>query len=414
MLLFAIISMWQPALLWFWITVISMCFAPFIFNPHQFAFMDFFIDYKTFIHWLFSGNTKYQKESWANFVKSSRSRFTGYKSKTVDDISEDSGHDSKKARFWNVFFAELFLPFCVFLFNFTAFSFINAQTGVSDSTPTSAVFRLLLVTFLPIFLNSIVLFLLFWVSLFVVPGLSYCCKDAGAVIAFIAHTFSVLVYLLDFELMWFLQGWNFTRTLILLITCINMHLILFKVFTTIFLTREYKNNKAHLAWWNGKWYNTGMGWSIILQPIREYFVKIMESSYFAADFFLGHFLLFIQTPIILLPFIDYWHTMVLFWMNPRSIIAHKRILTRKQRALRSRIVSKYFSLYFVMLGVLLFMLIAPFFAGDFVSSPQELLEGTLFEGIFQPNNQNNNDTGPNAPSTILTTTPTLPTFRTVA
>lgn len=157
-----------------------------------------------------------------------------------------------------------------------------------------------------------------------------------------------------------------------------------------------------------------MGWSIILQPIREYFVKIMESSYFAADFFLGHFLLFIQTPIILLPFIDYWHTMVLFWMNPRSIIAHKRILTRKQRALRSRIVSKYFSLYFVMLGVLLFMLIAPFFAGDFVSSPQELLEGTLFEGIFQPNNQNNNDTGPNAPSTILTTTPTLPTFRTVA
>ncbi|CAI6688230.1 BAF_HP2_G0046410.mRNA.1.CDS.1 [Saccharomyces cerevisiae] len=414
MLLFAIISMWQPALLWFWITVISMCFAPFIFNPHQFAFMDFFIDYKTFIHWLFSGNTKYQKESWANFVKSSRSRFTGYKSKTVDDISEDSGHDSKKARFWNVFFAELFLPFCVFLFNFTAFSFINAQTGVSDSTPTSAVFRLLLVTFLPIFLNSIVHFLLFWVSLFVVPGLSYCCKDAGAVIAFIAHTFSVLVYLLDFELMWFLQGWNFTRTLILLITCINMHLILFKVFTTIFLTREYKNNKAHLAWWNGKWYNTGMGWSIILQPIREYFVKIMESSYFAADFFLGHFLLFIQTPIILLPFIDYWHTMVLFWMNPRSIIAHKRILTRKQRALRSRIVSKYFSLYFVMLGVLLFMLIAPFFAGDFVSSPQELLEGTLFEGIFQPNNQNNNDTGPNAPSTILTTTPTLPTFRTVA
>ena len=124
MLLFAIISMWQPALLWFWITVVSMCFAPFIFNPHQFSFMDFFIDYKNLIHWLFSGNTKYQKESWANLVKSSRSRFTGYKSKTIDDVSEDSGHDSKKARFWNVFFAELFLPFCVFLFNFTAYSYI--------------------------------------------------------------------------------------------------------------------------------------------------------------------------------------------------------------------------------------------------------------------------------------------------
>ncbi|EJS44123.1 fks3p [Saccharomyces arboricola H-6] len=414
MLLFAIISMWQPALLWFWITVISMCFAPFIFNPHQFSFMDFFIDYKTFNHWLFSGNTKYKKESWANFVKSSRSRFTGYKSKTVDDISEESGQDSKKARFWNVFFAELFLPFCVFLFNFTAFSYINAQTGVSDSKPTSAVFRLLLVTFLPIFVNSIFLFLLFWISFFVVPGLSYCCKNAGAVIAFIAHILSVFIYLLDFELMWFLQGWNFTRTLILLITCINLHLVLFKFFTTIFLTREYKNNRAHLAWWNGKWYNTGMGWSVVLQPIREYFVKIMESSYFAADFFLGHFLFYIQTPVILFPFVDYWHTMVLFWMNPRNSITHKRIFTRKQRMLRSSIVSKYFSLYFILLSIFLFMLIAPFFASELVPNPQEMLEGTLLEGIFQPNGQNNNDTGPNAPSTILITTPPLPIFKTVA
>ena len=293
-------------------------------------------------------------------------------------------------------------------------SYINAQTGVSDAKPTSAVIRLLLVTFLPILINSILLFLLFWVSFFVVPGLSYCCKNAGAVIAFIAHTFSVFVYLLDFEVMWFLQGWNFTRTLILLITCINLHLVLFKIFTTLFLTREYKNNRAHLAWWNGKWYNTGMGWSVILQPIREYFVKIMESSYFAADFFLSHFLLYIQTPIILLPFVDYWHTMVLFWMNPRDIVAHRRIYTKKQRTSRSSTVSKYFSLYFIMLSVFLFLLIAPFFASEFVPDPQEMLEGTLFEGIFQPNGQNNNDTGPNAPSTILTTTPPLPTFKTVA
>lgn len=67
-----------------------------------------------------------------------------------------------------------------------------------------------------------------------------------------------------------------------------------------------------------------------------------------------------------------------------------------------------------MLSVFLFLLIAPFFASEFVPDPQEMLEGTLFEGIFQPNGQNNNDTGPNAPSTILTTTPPLPTFKTVA
>ncbi|SJM84076.1 probable 1,3-beta-glucan synthase component FKS3 [Zygosaccharomyces bailii] len=413
MLVFSTVSMWQPALLWFWITVISMCFAPFIFNPHQFSFTDFFIDYRNFIHWLSSGNTQYERESWSSFVKSSRARYTGYKRKTINDVSEQDGKDINKATWDNLFVSELAMPFLVLLFDFSAYMFINAQTGVVDVAATNSVLRLLIVTFIPILFNMVVLLILFFTSLLAGPLTNLCCHNTGSVFAAIAHALSVIVYLVSFELMWFLESWNFARTLILLITCINLHIFIFKWFTVFCLTKEFKNNRSNLAWWTGKWYNTGMGWSVILQPIREFFVKIMESSYFAGDFFLGHFLLYMQTPLLFIPFIEYWHPMLLFWLKPSNIITSKVIYTRKQKRRRSVIVRKYFVLYFLVLGILLVLLVAPFTANRMIPDSSKLLASTPLIGVAQPNGQNNNDTGPNAPTTIMTTTPPMPQFRTV-
>ncbi|GMM28013.1 hypothetical protein DAMA08_007290 [Martiniozyma asiatica (nom. inval.)] len=42
MLLLATVTMWQPAILWFWIILISLILSPFVFNPHQFSWTDFF------------------------------------------------------------------------------------------------------------------------------------------------------------------------------------------------------------------------------------------------------------------------------------------------------------------------------------------------------------------------------------
>ncbi|EDO18789.1 hypothetical protein Kpol_1028p64 [Vanderwaltozyma polyspora DSM 70294] len=413
MLLFATITMWQPALLWFWITVISMCFAPFIFNPHQFAFSEFFIDYRNYIRWLSSGNSKYEKESWVSFVKSSRARFTGYKRKIINDKSEVNQGESKKASFRNIFFVEIFIPFFVFLINFTAYTFMNSQNGVKNVKPTNSIIRLIIVTFIPIVLNMTLLLALFSVSFFIMPFMSFLYKKSGSSVALIAHGASVIFYLINFELMCFLEGWNFGRTLILLLTSINLHVLLFKLVTILFLTREFKNNKSNIAWWTGKWYNTGMGWAVILQPIREYTVKVMESSYFAGDFYLGHILLFLQTPFVLTPFIDYWHSMILFWLKPGHIISNKRIYTKKQKARRNNIVRKYFVLYFVILFSLLACIIAPILANKFFPSPSSMITWSPIEGLIQPNHQKNNDTGPNAPSTVLTTTPQLPQFKTV-
>lgn len=40
-------------------------------------------------------------------------------------------------------------------------------------------------------------------------------------------------------------------------------------------------------------------------------------GFFAADFVLGHVLLFFMLPAILIPYIDKFHSVMLFWLRPR-------------------------------------------------------------------------------------------------
>ena len=69
MLLFATVSMWQAALLWFYITLFAMCISPFLYNPHQFSWTDFFIDYRDFIRCMSRGNNKWHRNSWIGYVR---------------------------------------------------------------------------------------------------------------------------------------------------------------------------------------------------------------------------------------------------------------------------------------------------------------------------------------------------------
>jgi 1,3-beta-glucan synthase len=93
----------------------------------------------------------------------------------------------------------------------------------------------------------------------------------------------------------------------------------------VFLTREYKHDETNRAWWTGKWYGRGLGTSAMSQPAREFIVKIVEMSLWSSDFLLGHFLLMLLTPPILIPFIDRLHSTMLckplLWMST-SIRSH--------------------------------------------------------------------------------------------
>ena len=46
MLLYVTLSFWTGYLVYFWISIVALCVAPFLFNPHQFSFTDFIVDYR--------------------------------------------------------------------------------------------------------------------------------------------------------------------------------------------------------------------------------------------------------------------------------------------------------------------------------------------------------------------------------
>jgi 1,3-beta-glucan synthase len=52
MLLYVTLTNWTFFLLYFWISIVALCLAPFMFNPHQFSFSDFVIDYRWVPHLL--------------------------------------------------------------------------------------------------------------------------------------------------------------------------------------------------------------------------------------------------------------------------------------------------------------------------------------------------------------------------
>ncbi len=137
-------------------------------------------------------------------------------------------------------------------------------------------------------------------------------------------------------------------------------------------------------------------------------------SYFAGDFVLGHFILFLQAPIILIPFIDYWHSMTLFWLRPTNLIRGRRIFGRKQSRRRRNTVIRYIFFYFLTLAIFIGILLTPYFAHKFDIQADDLLIGTILDGIIQPNNQNNNDTGARAPPNIMRSTPKAKPVKTVS
>jgi 1,3-beta-glucan synthase len=47
------------------------------------------------------------------------------------------------------------------------------------------------------------------------------------------------------------------------------------------------------------------------QPAREFVVKIIELSLWSSDLILGHLLLFMLTPPILIPYFDRFHATIL-------------------------------------------------------------------------------------------------------
>jgi 1,3-beta-glucan synthase len=417
MLLFATLTVWQAALTYFWITLLALSVSPFLYNPHQFSWNDFFIDYRDFLRWLSRGNSRSHSSSWIAFCRLSRTRLTGYKRKALGDPSSKMSGDVPRAKFLNLLFGEVIAPLLLVALTLIPYLFINAQAGVIQANnknatllPTSSLIRIGIVAFAPIGINAGVLAMFFGMACCMGPVLSMCCKKFGSVLAAIAHALAVIMLLVFFEVMFLLEGFSFTKTLLGMIAVAAIQRFIFKLIIALALTREFKSDASNIAFWTGKWYS--MGWHTVSQPAREFLCKITELGMFAADFILGHVLLFIMLPIILLPQIDKAHSIMLFWLRPSRQI-RPPIYSMKQSKLRKRRVFRFAVLYFSLFLLFVVLIAGPLVAGKYADSFVNNLTvdssnpSGLVASLFQPKGLNNNDTGSTvttAPSSSTTAT----------
>ncbi|KAI1847714.1 hypothetical protein JX265_009143 [Neoarthrinium moseri] len=398
MLLFATLTIWQSALTYFYITVPALLVSPFLYNPHQFSWNDFFIDYRDFLRWLSRGNSRSHASSWIAFSRLSRTRITGYKRKALGDPSGKLSADVPRAAFTNVFFGEVIAPLIYVAATLIPYLFINAQTGVEKAKATNALIRVGIVAFAPIAINAGTLGAMFGMACCMGPLLSMCCKKFGSVLAAIAHAIAVIMLIVFFEVMFFLEGFDFTKTLLGMIAVMAAQRFILKVIISLALTREFKTDQSNIAFWTGKWYS--MGWHSISQPAREFLCKITELSLFAADFALGHILLFLMLPVILIPQIDKLHSMMLFWLRPSRQI-RPPIYSLKQSKLRRRRVIRFAILYFAMVVLFVALIAGPIVAGKNIPKsltnlvPMNLLQPT---GQDNDNTRNETQTGTGNPS----------------
>ncbi|EXJ85784.1 1,3-beta-glucan synthase component FKS1 [Capronia coronata CBS 617.96] len=387
MLLFATMTVWGSWLIWFWFSLLGLCISPFIFNPHQFAWNDFFIDYRDYLRWLSRGNSRSHASSWIAFCRLSRTRLTGFKRKALGAPSEKLSGDIPRAHFTSIFLSEVVGPLVLACLTLIPYLFINAQTGVTGrdlAPPTNSLVRVAIIAFGPIAVNAGVLAGFFGMACCMGPLLSMCCKKFGSVLAAIAHAIAVIMLFAFWEVMFFLEGWVFAKALLGMIAVTAVQRFVYKLIIALCLTRETKQDTSNIAWWTGKWYS--MGWHSMSQPGREFLCKITELGFFAADFILGHAILFLMLPALCIPYIDKFHSVMLFWLRPSRQI-RPPIYSLKQSRLRKRRVIRYAILYFTLLIIFLVLIVGPVIIRKYITNLP-----TIPMNLVQPTGQNNNDT----------------------
>lgn len=401
---FACLTIWQVSLLWFFISFVSMCLAPFYFNPHQFSWKQFFIDYRETIRWFSRGNSRWHNNSWYGYQKLMRLKELGCKKKPKNENITAIYEFRRENRIIHKVFDLVIQPAVFLFFNLTAYVFINSQTGVrSGFRYVNPLLRITIISSIPILLNLAILIILFFVSCFFGPILQF--RKFGGIIAGVAHFLSVLICLTNVNVLMYTESWNWSRTLCGFITILAMQKFM-KGFVYLFLSKEVKDDSPNFSWWSGKWMTSGLGLLILTQPQREFIIKIIELNQFAYDFILVHCLLFCLTPMLFIPYIDKMHTMTLFWSKHTKASYHSPIISKRQRIKRNWLIFGYAILYFVIMAFLSSMIIIPPFLKTYVPDISKIKAvPQMMKTLIQPNNQQNNDTGSNIPPSFITIHP---------
>ena len=109
----------------------------------------------------------------------------------------------------------------------------------------------------------------------------------------------------------------------------------------------------------------GSGGHAFTQPAREFLVKTIEMSLFAADFVTCHILLFGLSLPLLIPYFDKLHSTALFWLRPSRQI-HAPIFSLRARKQRRSIVIRYGALFVLSFAVFAALVALPIAFSDVI------------------------------------------------
>lgn len=198
LLLYATMTIYTPFLAYFWVSVLSLCIAPFVFNPHQFSFADFIIDYREFLRWMSRGNSRAKASSWYGYCRLSRTMITGYKKKKLGHPSDKMAGDAPRAKWRSVIFSEVILPICTAIVFVIAYMFVKSFPDPSGIAIPSPLIRIGVIAVGPTVWNASVLLTLFFVSLFVGPMMDGWAKFPAFMAGF-AHFMALIGLVAFFE-----------------------------------------------------------------------------------------------------------------------------------------------------------------------------------------------------------------------
>lgn len=373
-LMAASISAWEFSVLYFWMSLSALIIAPLLFNPNQFSWNDFFLDYKRYLRWLSSGNTinkntkstSYIKTktqgSWINYIKELRATTVG--SKKQKSRRKSSGKyvatlfcksPSKGHLFLNIILNKiLFTSFVL-----TGYIFANSQMAPDQEADNNYLLRAFVVSISPLAVNFVILVLIGFVSITTGPILSSIFKEYATFLSTLAHSLAIINHILFFQFILVLQRWSFALSLLTLSVCISIQNLIIAFISCFLLTKEMTStDRSNKAWWTGRWFSSELGRRALTQPLRELICKWIELSWFTSDFLIGHFLLMIQTPLLFIPCIDRFHSFLLFWLKPSEQISPRVLSLSEKRKTRRSVLFMVF-VYFFILTSLLIMIFGP-------------------------------------------------------
>lgn len=285
-----------------------------------------------FLRWMCRGNSRSHNNSWIGYCRLSRTMITGYKKKKLGHPSEKLSGDVPRAGWRAVLWSEVIFPICMAILFVIAYMFVKSFPDPDTGRfPPAPLIRIAVIALGPIVWNAAILLALFIFSVFLGPMLDPIFPKFGSTIAFIAHALGTIgmvgffeflvscchIHELSFsnsclsELQWFLESWDTSHAVIGLIAVIFIQRAVHKILISVFLSREFKHDETNRAWWTGRWYGRGLGAHVMSQPAREFIVKIIELSLWSSDLVLGHLLLFMLTPPVLIPYFDRFHATIL-------------------------------------------------------------------------------------------------------